>query len=206
MVQDSQSACEVSHLYQLQDAHTCAQLAPSSRCSSQPFWLYYGWRKRCRPCLEIFCPPGQFKDVLTNLGPPWEVHPVPAVPATGTCLGPVCSADPSRAPWWNPDCGCQGIGKQGELGESLAEVYPMLRRHHNILDHLPLISQPTSGTYLQPYPHFFTRKVGREVTIPPACRYLLAPSGALQHVEQSYKNLKSHLIYRLVYRTYVFLL
>lgn len=62
------------------------------------------------------------------------------------------------------------------------------------------------STYLQPYPQFFTRKAGREVTIPPACRYLLAPSGALQHVEQSYKNLKSHLVYRLVYRMYVFLL
>lgn len=27
---------------------------------------------------ELSCPPGQFRDVLTDLGPPWEVLPIPA--------------------------------------------------------------------------------------------------------------------------------
>lgn len=93
---------------------------------------------------ELCCPPGQFRDVPANLGPSWEMQSVPAVPAAGTYLGPVRCAYRRWAPWWNPGCGCQGLGEQRELGEALAGVSPMLRSHHSILDLPALISQPTS--------------------------------------------------------------
>lgn len=115
---------------------------------------------------ELCCPPGQFRDVPANLGPSWEMQSVPAVPAAGTYLGPVRCAYRRWAPWWNPGCGCQGLGEQRELGEALAGLSPMLRSHHSILDLPALISQPTSypSPALTPFLHQEGRKGWHNLT------------------------------------------
>lgn len=112
---------------------------------------------------ELSCPPGQFRDVLTNLGPPWEMQPVPAVPASSTCLGHVLSAYPNGHHGGIQAMDGQRIGEQGELGEALAGLYPMLRRHQNILDHSVLISHPTSVAISSPFPlSLFLHQEGRK--------------------------------------------
>lgn len=137
------------------------------------------------PFSELSCRPGQFRDVLTNLGPPWEMQPVPAFPGVcALCLSQIGTM--AEFGLWMP-----GNWWADGAGEALAGLYPMLRRHHKILEHSVLISQPTSVPISSP---ILISSPGREDTSPPPCRYLLAPSYVLKHVEQSCKNLRSCLV------------
>lgn len=103
---------------------------------------------------ELSCPPGQFRDVLTDLGPPWEVQPVPA---WGPCAlfipighhGGIQAGDArglmSRGSWTGP-------------GRSL----PYAQEPPEHPGPLCLDLSAHLSTCLHHYPHFFTRKAGRE--------------------------------------------
>ena len=128
--------------------------------------------------------------------------------ACALCSPQPSSAHPSWAPRWDLGCGCQAGGEWEGAGIGPVRSLPSCsgaatESWASLSWPLSLLQYPSRA--LSPFPH-----QGGEDTAPPACRHLLAPSGVLEDVEQSYSNFKSCLMMFLyiilVYRTYSFLL